>query len=173
MWIHDSDEEQAIGVMPPQHPGFGQRLREAIAAAGTNPHKLAKDLRIAYTTVDAWLRDESMPRAQNIERLAEALNRPSSWLLAGDDRTSPSMPYPSLATFLEKQGALEPGERSNLLSIICDFGDPGEEYWMQALSSYRSAKRLRSMEIAALGKEPVNVNRKPRPRDYGAPKGRG
>lgn len=148
MWIHDSAAGHPLGVSAQRFPGFGQRLREAISAVGSNPHKLSKDLGIAYTTVDAWLRDVSVPRAENLEMLAEAVKQPSHWLLHGDARPSRAMqPYPSLSDFLKSQ-TLELDERENLLSISCAFGDPGQDYWWQALGAYRSAKRLALTERA-------------------------
>jgi transcriptional regulator with XRE-family HTH domain len=149
MWMHDSEMGQAPPVS--RYPGLGARLREAISAAGYNPHSLAKAFGVAYTTVDDWLREISTPRTHNLERLAELLGRPVEWFLHGDEPASSprvKLKYPSLAGFLEKH-TVEPDEIENLESIFVGFGDPGEEYWWQALGSYRLAKRFKSAESSA------------------------
>lgn len=167
MWMHDS----AVGqppVMDPRYPGLGQRLRQAIEDAGTNPHRLSKELKIAYTTVDAWLREESAPRAHNLQLLAEVLGRSVEWLMNGDQASSRSEElYSSLTGFLASI-SLSADERQHLESIRFAFGDPGEHYWPQALSSYRAAKRFKEVETLAASSSQSStallpVKKKPRP----------
>ena len=64
--------------------GLGQRLTEAREKKGLSGRALARLLKIADMSIHRWENRIAFPNARMIERLANALDVPATWLLMGD-----------------------------------------------------------------------------------------
>lgn len=65
---------------------FGERLRQAQAAAGVTGEQLAGLLGVRQATVSAWVNDESRPSGDHMVRLPGLLKTDGHWLLTGERR---------------------------------------------------------------------------------------
>ena len=60
---------------------FGERLKKLRKKAGLTQEELSETLGISYMTVRRWESERSIPRIDEIRRIAQALNVPESDLL--------------------------------------------------------------------------------------------
>lgn len=67
----------------PDNDTLGGRLSRARDAACLSSAQLARRIGVQPTTLQAWERDRSQPRANRLSMLAGVLNVSPSWLLCG------------------------------------------------------------------------------------------
>ena len=63
---------------------FVDRMKLCMALKGVNQKDLADMSSIPYQTISSWARGVTIPRIDNIERLAQALDVNPGWLAYGD-----------------------------------------------------------------------------------------
>ena len=66
-----------------EEQGLGQRLRELRKRAGLTQEKLAEMLDLSYMTIRRWESEKIIPRMDEVQQLADALNVSKSELLNG------------------------------------------------------------------------------------------
>lgn len=76
--------EQTNDWYGPDAATFGDRVAAAREAAGMTQGQLARRLGVKKSTLSAWERDLSEPRANKLSMLAGLLNVSMSWLLTGE-----------------------------------------------------------------------------------------
>lgn len=69
---------------------FATRLRERIAAIGTNELALSRQTGIPKSTLNRWTKGESSPNSEQLFPLSDALRVSPRWLLYGD--SAPAQP---------------------------------------------------------------------------------
>ncbi len=79
---------------------LGQRIRAAYLARGMNRSQFQRALGVAYTTILAWERDESVPTLENLAAASVVLGVSTSFLRGeGEDVNEPH--YIAWKSFLE------------------------------------------------------------------------
>lgn len=71
-----------------------ERLQQAMEARGWGPTEFARQLDVRQATVSAWFRDESpsLPSADILMKIPEALGIDGHWLLTGRGTMKPTPP---------------------------------------------------------------------------------
>lgn len=121
----------------------GERIRAAYLAKGFNRSKFQRALGVAYTTILAWERDESLPQPENLRALSVVLGLPQSVLL-GEDEPMTESTYREWGAFLEtpEGKSMVRSERIALGSIRFDDSDPA------------SVERYKALLVALRGSRP-------------------
>ena len=63
----------------PGKTGFGARLKEAIAAAGTTQEAVAREVDVSLRAVQFWAAGTQEPRGRQLVALARMLDRDPAW----------------------------------------------------------------------------------------------
>jgi transcriptional regulator with XRE-family HTH domain len=137
---------------------LGERLKRLRIAAGLTQLQLGVAIGRDNGTISRIERGETKdPERETIEHLADELGLTYSELMFGEKPRAESetvriTAYPSLEEFLNSPMAsdISPEEQKWLRSEIAEFrsaeGDPGFEYYVHKLSSYRAMKRFQNQQ---------------------------
>jgi transcriptional regulator with XRE-family HTH domain len=73
-----------------QHPGLGDRIREARASKGWKQRELASEVEVEPITVSRWERGATTPDLDVLRLVAEATEKPLGYFVAGDEQPETS-----------------------------------------------------------------------------------
>ena len=68
-----------------QHPGLGDRIREARASKGWKQRELASEVEVEPITVSRWERGATTPDLDVLRLVADATGKPLGYFVAGDE----------------------------------------------------------------------------------------
>jgi transcriptional regulator with XRE-family HTH domain len=142
---------------------FSERLRQAIALAGTSQARLADSLCTARSAVNNWVKGKDMPAGMRLADVAVALNTTTDFLL-GVDRLRPSAPpapidlaHAMAALPITWAGsALTPAERRRAFVILHGLLEREERLgnlptgWQERFAPNANEARDRATLIAAV-----------------------
>ncbi|KIC25658.1 MULTISPECIES: helix-turn-helix domain-containing protein [unclassified Leisingera] len=124
--------EQNTDWYGPDAATFGDRVAAAREAGGMTQGQLARRIGVKKSTLSAWERDLSEPRANKLTMLAGLLNVSMSWLLTG-----------------EGEGMSEPAplelEVGDFASVLNELRSLRSEMRQNAERAARLEKKLRSL----------------------------
>ncbi|KIC16758.1 MULTISPECIES: helix-turn-helix domain-containing protein [unclassified Leisingera] len=124
--------EQNTDWYGPDAATFGDRVAAAREAGGMTQGQLARRIGVKKSTLSAWERDLSEPRANKLTMLAGLLNVSMSWLLTG-----------------EGEGMSEPAplelEAGDFASVLNELRSLRSEMRQNAERAARLEKKLRSL----------------------------
>ncbi|MEW2913786.1 helix-turn-helix transcriptional regulator [Leisingera sp. JC11] len=124
--------EQNTDWYGPDAATFGDRVAAAREAAGMTQGQLARRIGVKKSTLSAWERDLSEPRANKLTMLAGLLNVSMSWLLTG-----------------EGEGMTEPAplelEAGDFTSVLNELRSLRSEMRQNAERAARLEKKLRAL----------------------------
>ncbi|MBY6067061.1 helix-turn-helix transcriptional regulator [Leisingera aquaemixtae] len=124
--------EQTTDWYGPDAATFGDRVAAAREAAGMTQGQLARRIGVKKSTLSAWERDLSEPRANKLTMLAGLLNVSMSWLLTG-----------------EGEGMSEPAplelEAGDFTSVLNELRSLRSEMRQNAERAARLEKKLRAL----------------------------
>ncbi|MBY6055583.1 helix-turn-helix transcriptional regulator [Leisingera daeponensis] len=124
--------EQTTDWYGPDAATFGDRVAAAREAAGMTQGQLARRIGVKKSTLSAWERDLSEPRANKLTMLAGLLNVSMSWLLTG-----------------EGEGMSEPAplelEAGDFTSVLNELRALRSEMRQNAERAARLEKKLRTL----------------------------
>jgi len=97
---------------------LGARIRAAYVGRGLNRSQLQRALGVAYTTILAWERDESVPTLENLHALSVVVGVPPS-VLRGEGEIVTEPEYVAWVEFLSSPAgqSMTAAERETISSI--------------------------------------------------------
>lgn len=150
------EKPPTLGAMPrkPKEPTLetartvGERIRAAYLAKGMTRAALMRALGVAYTTIYAWERDESLPTTDNLRALSVVTGVPTSVLL-GETEPMTEADYGEWGRFLstpEGKG-MHRHERVALGSMRFEQDDPPSvERYRALLVALRGTRSSRNAD---------------------------
>ena len=83
---------------------FNQRLQILMAKNGLSNYRLAKEIHVSDGMVGRWVRGDSIPRGENIEKLAKHFGVSVDYLMGSSDDTTPDLPHEEYREVISENG---------------------------------------------------------------------
>ncbi len=139
-----------IEVQPDPEPTLatartiGERIRAAYLAAGFNRHSFVQEMGVAYTTVNAWEKQDAAPADDLLRRASEITGVPPS-VLRGEAAPVDEAQYAAWREFLNTDAgkSMSDGERFALSTMRFDSASKSPER--------ASVERYRALLVAMRG----------------------
>ncbi|HBM96079.1 TPA: hypothetical protein DD394_00725 [bacterium UBP9_UBA11836] len=102
---------------------IGERIREARELNQMTQGDLGIALETTGSTVHRWEKDKMRPRLQQIEKMAQILNKPVYWFFLPNDVEISVTKDEALTELCRVYSCLNQRGKAKLLSYACDLSD--------------------------------------------------
>lgn len=83
---------------------FSQRLQKLMDKNELSNYRLAKEIDVTDGMIGRWLRGDSIPRGENIEKLVKYFGVSADYLIGNSDNTTPDLPHEEYREVISENG---------------------------------------------------------------------
>ncbi len=107
-----------------------ERIDECLEKYGSNRAKLSKDLEMNQSTLSTWIMRDTVPKADDLYRIAEYLNVDLVWLITGQHSSGIDKNSMDIAKLIQKLDKIDQQEINDIIKLKLNRYDKERESFL-------------------------------------------